>query len=476
MAAGIAVKLTLNDSLFLAGLRNATSKVQAFGFAAAHMGLDLVERGFHMVAEQAIEGSKRIFESAESLIKMHRQTGISVSGLFVLKQAFEEAGVSSEHIGAQIGRMEKNLYAASKGNQALREAVASTGLSLSVLVTMKPEKAFMAIGKAIDGLPDLQKQAAAIKLFGKSGVEMLPVFAELKNFDSKNIEGLAGAMEKNAEKLKAAGDAVKRLKVAYSGLFVGLAVSIGPFIEKIATAFSNVKFLTMGMNLNQTIVKAIRLSFETMIKMFSPLAEVLAASMIGAFGTFYTYLDATLTFIFTNAVAFFANALRDALNSLVGLFGYEAKGKPSKGISWKEAETQAAFHNPITKLAHRMLKDAKQNMLEIGDDVTGWADRHQGGDKTTSPAIKKTWFQQRLEDAQDRNRGFGAGMSTSEWSESVKKGEYVSPLSRGSSGLTSAGDAARRKEAGKDKAGEGVNKTNNLLEQIKKMMGDIEVE
>ena len=59
------------------------------------------------------------------------------------------------------------------------EKFAAIGVSMDQLQGKKPEEQFRAIAKAIGAIQDpTQRAAAAVSIFGKSGTELLPLFAE----------------------------------------------------------------------------------------------------------------------------------------------------------------------------------------------------------------------------------------------------------------------------------------------------------
>lgn len=256
MAAGISVKLSLNDSLFQAGIRRAGAAVASFGKTAAKVGFATLAAAVAGGAAAMIAGAKHVINLGDHLVRMKRITGLSVSSLFILGEAFDQAGNSAENVAPVIGKMEKNLRVASKSGEKFKTSMKGIGINSKELMAMSPQDQFLTLGRAIDGLPDGKKQAVAMERFGKAGLSLLPVFAELKNFDPSGLQKQADAIDKNAEAFKEANDAIRRAKTNAQGLFVGLAGKVAPMIANLGKRLEAVDFVAWGDRIADSLMHA----------------------------------------------------------------------------------------------------------------------------------------------------------------------------------------------------------------------------
>jgi hypothetical protein len=91
--------------------------------------------------------------------------------------------VSVEAFGKGIQKLGINLGEAQTGNRSAIKSFADLGLSIRDLAQLSPEQAFEKVAAAISQLPNpAQQAAAAVSLFGKSGAELAPLFAEGAGF------------------------------------------------------------------------------------------------------------------------------------------------------------------------------------------------------------------------------------------------------------------------------------------------------
>jgi hypothetical protein len=110
---------------------------------------------------------------------LSKRTGISADVIQGYSLAANQSGVSLESFGKAIQKLTINLGEAQTGNKNAVKSFAELGLSVADLSNLNPEQAFNAVVSAISKLPNpAQQAAAAVSLFGKSGVELVPIFQE----------------------------------------------------------------------------------------------------------------------------------------------------------------------------------------------------------------------------------------------------------------------------------------------------------
>jgi len=114
-----------------------------------------------------------------SIDDLSKRTGITTDVLQAYSLAANQSGVGLETFGKAVQKLTINLGEAQTGNKAAIKSFADLGLSVGDLSNLNPEQAFNAVVAAISKLPNpAQQAAAAVSLFGKSGVELVPIFQE----------------------------------------------------------------------------------------------------------------------------------------------------------------------------------------------------------------------------------------------------------------------------------------------------------
>lgn len=114
-----------------------------------------------------------------SIDDLSKRTGISADVIQGYSLAANQSGVSLETFGKAVQKLTVNLGEAQTGNTTAIKSFGELGLSVRDLSTLRPEQAFNAVVSAISKLPNpAQQAAAAVSLFGKSGVELVPIFQE----------------------------------------------------------------------------------------------------------------------------------------------------------------------------------------------------------------------------------------------------------------------------------------------------------
>jgi hypothetical protein len=137
--------------------------VVRFGAAIAKLG------------DQIDKGSQKIAVTAEEYQK--------------LQFAAERSGAGIDNVEAAFKRQAKVIEDAKGGMQSARDTIAKLGLSLEDLQNSSPNEAFLKISKALSEVTDKTQQAAlAQEIFGRSGMELLPMIA--------NVEELGASLEK----------------------------------------------------------------------------------------------------------------------------------------------------------------------------------------------------------------------------------------------------------------------------------------
>lgn len=196
----------------------------------------------------------------DELGDLSARTGISARALVTLRQAFKDAGLGADSVGSTINRLQKTIVEAATSGGTAADALASIGMSAQGLSALAPEDQFAQVAAAISAVQNpAERSAAAMGIFGKSGAELLPLFADGGALD--NAEKVLGRMPeilgRNVGVLGAISDSFDRLPNKATQLFAGILDQIGPTVLEILKAFESIDLTQAGQNLGAFVMVAI---------------------------------------------------------------------------------------------------------------------------------------------------------------------------------------------------------------------------
>ncbi len=232
------------------------------GINQATAGLANVAKGIAGIAaayvsyRAVVGGMKDIIGLGGQLSDLSTQTGISVSGILKLQQAFQDAGVGAEKVGASVSKMQKALIDAADnagGEQA--RAFKTLGLNVDELLRLAPDEQFRVVADAIGGIDNQSEKAAtAMRIFGRSGAELLNVFATGVLEDAeKSLGKMPAVMERNANQLDRVSDLLGRIPNKSRQVFAGIADEIGDLLQAPLEAIDKMDFTGAGQTIGAYI-------------------------------------------------------------------------------------------------------------------------------------------------------------------------------------------------------------------------------
>ena len=206
----------------------------------AHIGLEGLHLGGELImgiGEKIFSMAERITESTKRISDMSKKTGIGVVALQGYGLASKLAGVDVETFAKMINKMEANIGKATVGG-GFSDGLKEIGISLADLRALSPEKQFDAISTAIGELPTYaERAAAAVRIFGKAGAELIPVFLEGEHhlgalFDRAQALGII-LSDKQVSNIAGMDDGFKMVSATIDGI-------VGQVLGDLAPAVSNV--------------------------------------------------------------------------------------------------------------------------------------------------------------------------------------------------------------------------------------------
>lgn len=231
------------------GVKDMQGVAQAFSGAIAAMGIG----AFANYIRGAVD-------AAGALADLSQKTGVSASVLSGFEYAAKMSGTTIEGIGKGLNKLGVNMYDAASGTGEARNAFKALGISVTD-ASGKLKGTDKVMGEVADqfkGMSDgAQKSALAVKLFGKSGVELIP----LLNEGSDGIEKMRQRAEElglvisdeTATAMESLGDKFDTVGMASTGIARQLGANLTPALTSVADLFLDGTkqggFLTSAMNL-----------------------------------------------------------------------------------------------------------------------------------------------------------------------------------------------------------------------------------
>jgi len=207
------------------GLKTAGVALAAVGTAAIGAGVASV---------------KSFADAGDEIQKLALKTGFSTESISELKYAAELSGASIDTVSTGIKGLSNFMQLLGQGSSTAADDMAALGLSAEQLQGLTAEETFNLMAEAIAGIEDpLEKAAIAQDVFGKSGIELLPMLTsgaeglEAMKQEARDL-GLVFSQDA-ADSAAAFNDALTELQGAFSGIMnqVGSALipALMPLID-----------------------------------------------------------------------------------------------------------------------------------------------------------------------------------------------------------------------------------------------------
>ena len=191
--------------------------------------------------------SKNLLQVGDRLQKVSLQLGISVEQLEIYQFAASQSGVGTEALNKSLQKFSINVGDAGAG--AKEQVKAFEGLGISIYDTngaLKDSPALFAeVATKISEIDSpASKAAVAVDLFGKSGVELLPLLNSgsegIKNFEKtlRNAGGIIGG--EAADAMAVFNDKIDIMTTGLRGKLAPVLVAVLPALGFLADNFDNI--------------------------------------------------------------------------------------------------------------------------------------------------------------------------------------------------------------------------------------------
>lgn len=201
-------------------------------------------------------------ESIDTLSKLGTRTGQTYAEIAGLALAGDLAGVGINTIGTALTKADLAFVKAAEGSKTAAAAFARIGLSVNDLQGKSGSERFEAIAQAISELPtEAERAAAAVAIFGKSGAELLPLFAggadgirQAREQADRFGLALTNVQGTNVEEMN---DSFTLVQKAVEGIVTQITANLAPAVTAINEAFTDFVSGFGGANIGQAIADGI---------------------------------------------------------------------------------------------------------------------------------------------------------------------------------------------------------------------------
>jgi len=214
--------------------KQATSALR--GLVAIEVG-KLLAGGF-TAAANAISGYvSSIRSSVDESAKLAQRTGIAVEALQSLQIAASRSGVNN--FEGAVQKLTISIGDAGQGVKSAQDGLARLGLSFQDLSRLAPEDQFRAVAREISKLPSqAEKAAAAADLFGRTGIELLLLFASNLEEVEARAQRLGMVLSSDqTSAIEAMNDSLADVSDTFRGIIGQVVGNLAPIITEISEVF-----------------------------------------------------------------------------------------------------------------------------------------------------------------------------------------------------------------------------------------------
>jgi len=198
-------------------------------------GLSIAANAFQGAASQVSSYVSSTTGALDATQDLSERIGVGVEALQSLQMAAKLSGVDDV-----TAAMQKLAIAIGKaGETGNTEDFRRLGLEFDNLAAMAPEEQFREVAKAISALPtEAQKAAAAVAIFGKSGVELVPLFSKnLGEIEDRMRRLGAVVSQTGVENIAGMNDSLDMVSKTMGGIIGQVAGNLAPAVTSVAEEF-----------------------------------------------------------------------------------------------------------------------------------------------------------------------------------------------------------------------------------------------
>lgn len=374
----LAMRVSMSASGVVSGANDASKAMDKMGRHAQQAARDMatlkgiaigavIAKGASVAADAFMSAGRAVMSyasgvatSADAMNDLAQRLGMGVESLQALQMAAKLSGIDD----ATVALQKLTVAVGQAADSGKTDAFTKLGLDFQALQAMSPEEQFRAVQAAIAALPTpAERAAAAVAIFGKSGVELLPLMSQnLAEIEErmKRLGAVVGADQ--VEAIGSMNDALDMVKATFEGIIGTVVGNLAPIVESLAQELLG--FVESFNVANESAGGIAGVLTDAVLEIADYLAGVFdnAIGSFDGFGTTMKEVGAVFEFV-GNVFTAIAETLRAAFNvfQIAGNLLALGLGKFLEGIgSWVSSDLEK-FGKDMAANAERQ---AKQNISE----------------------------------------------------------------------------------------------------------------
>lgn len=242
----LAMRASMSAGGLVSGSKEASTALDRMGKHAKQAASDLsllknlaigstIARGVTAASNAIASYAAQVTNAVDATNDLAQRVGFSVESLQALQMAAKLSGVNDATTAIQ--KMTVAIGAAAESGKT--EAFTKLGIDFEKLQAMSPEEQFRTIQAAIAALPTpAERAAAAVSLFGKSGVELLPLMEQNLAAVEERMRRLGAIVGTDqVEAIAAMNDALDMVRATFDGIIGQVVGNLAPIVESLANQF-----------------------------------------------------------------------------------------------------------------------------------------------------------------------------------------------------------------------------------------------
>jgi hypothetical protein len=440
--------------------------------AVVAKGIGMAADAFMSAARAAGSYAAHVAQGVDAMNDLAQRTGIGVESLQALQMAAKLSGIDDvtgavQKLGVEIGQ------AAESGKT---EAFTKLGINFQKLQAMAPEEQFKAIQAAIAALPTpAERAAAAVSIFGKAGVELLPLMNQNLAEVEERMRRLGAIVgDDQVEAIGGMNDALDMVKATFDGIIGQVVGNLAPVVESLANdllafveEFNNVG--GEGGGIADTISNALldvadyfAGIFDNAVAQFEGFSVTMetVGSIFETAGNVFSAVGEVLRAVF-NVFQLAGDALAAALGTFLQYLGsYFDKDLEAFGKGMVDAAMKSTAKNS------RDLEDAASNAKKYATRaIYGGNDAEEAQPGPARRAVAKA--RERMNDPEARAERERAREQKQRDDKAAREAAAADAKAK-----KDAEDARKRQEEAAKKAGERLKKINDKQAEVDAITGE----
>jgi lambda family phage tail tape measure protein len=233
------------------------------------------------ILTEAVRFTKSLIDAGDELNKLSQKTGVAVGDLAGLKGAADLSDVSFEGLTGSLTKLSVKIVDAAAGSREASSAFSAVGVSFKT-ADGQIKQTGTVVKEIADKFANMQdgpgKAAIAVKLFGKTGAELIPLLNQGSEALSRYGLAIDGDFAQRAEEFN---DTLTRIGMGAKNFALSGVKEVLPTLQEIGTAFEKLPSTNKDMvGFFQILGESVRIAaigFNTLFEVGVILFDKLAA-------------------------------------------------------------------------------------------------------------------------------------------------------------------------------------------------------